>query len=171
MSMPAERVSGFLLLAMMLLLWPPLSQAIQPGEVAPVVVAPQKEGKDFDMAALAGRVVYVDFWASWCAPCSKTLPIFERLHQAYGKKGFTVLGINVDEHRTPALRMLSRIPVSFPIVFDPKGQWAGIYDPPGMPSGYLVDRRGVVRYRHVGYNETDLPALIKKIEDLLEESS
>jgi thiol-disulfide isomerase/thioredoxin len=159
------------LLFAVLLSWPSMLPAVQPGDAAPVVIAPQEDGETFDMASLAGRVVYVDFWASWCAPCRKTLPAFDQLHQRYDERGFTVLGVNLDRRRAEALRMLSRIPVGFPMVFDPEGEWARVYDPPGMPSGYLVDRRGVVRYRHVGYSETDLPDLIKKIEKLLEETS
>lgn len=145
--------------------------AVESGDRAPVIAAPLEDGTSFDMAALRGQVVYVDFWASWCAPCLKAMPVYDELQRDLAGQGFAVLGVNVDRNRRDALRFLERTGVAFPVVFDPEGQWAERYALPGMPSGYLVDREGVVRYRHVGYRERDLPALLREIEQLLGEET
>ncbi|WP_043769303.1 TlpA family protein disulfide reductase [Algiphilus aromaticivorans] len=147
---------------------PPV-QAISVGETAPIIEAPAGDGSEFSLEALRGEVVYLDFWASWCPPCRAAMPALDALHERLGERGFSVVGINVDRSRDAALRMLKSVPVDFPIVFDPDGHWAARYALPGMPSGFLVDREGIVRYRHEGYSAGDVPALKQEIERLLEE--
>ena len=147
---------------------PPV-QAVSVGETAPIIEAPARDGSEFSLEALRGEVVYLDFWASWCPPCRAAMPALDALHERLGERGFSVIGINVDHSRDAALRMLKSVPVDFPIVFDPEGHWAARYALPGMPSGFLVDRKGIVRYRHEGYSAGDVPALKQEIERLLEE--
>lgn len=147
------------------------AHAVEAGDTAPLVKGPLEDGSTFTLESLRGEVVYVDFWASWCAPCRRALPAFDKLYRELGDAGFTVVGVNVDRQRSAALRMLDELSPSFPNVFDPEGQWAARYSLPGMPSGYLIDREGVVHYRHVGYQERDLPKLEQKIRQLLETES
>lgn len=145
------------------------AQAVSVGETAPVIEAPARDGTEFNLEALRGEVVYLDFWASWCPPCRAAMPELDALHERLDERGFSVIGVNVDRSRDAALRMLNAVAVDFPIVFDPEGRWAERYALPGMPSGFLIDREGVVRYRHEGYSAGDIPALEQEIERLLEE--
>jgi thiol-disulfide isomerase/thioredoxin len=129
----------------------------------PVLSAPQLDDTEFSLESLRGQVVYVDFWASWCAPCLQALPALDRLYRKHRENGFTVLAVNVDTDRAAALKMLKRIDVSFPVVFDPQGIWPQVFALRGMPSGYLLDRRGVVRYVKTGYTTKDLPAIEEQV--------
>lgn len=146
------------------------ASAIDAGDNAPIIEAPKRDGEALSLRELRGRVVYIDFWASWCAPCRAAMPELDALQERLADDGLTVLGVNVDRNRAAALRMLEEIPVGFPIVFDPEGEWARRYALPGMPTGFLIDREGVVRYRHSGYRAADLPELTRRIEALLEPS-
>lgn len=146
------------------------AQAVQPGAVAPVIEAPMIDGTELSLSTLRGQVVYVDFWASWCTPCRQALPALERLYQQHRDQGFTVLAVNVDSEHEAALRMLKRIPVSYPVVFDPEGRWPERYGVNGMPSGYLLDRDGRVITVKIGYRTKDFPELERAIQNALEEA-
>lgn len=139
-------------------------QGLAVGDSAPALSAPQQDGATFALESLRGRVVYVDFFASWCAPCAEALPALEALYRKHGDNGLTVVAVNVDTERAAALKMLRRIPVSYPVVFDPAGVWPETFGLRGMPSGYLLDRDGVVRFIKTGYQAKDLPKLVAAIE-------
>ncbi|WP_159431033.1 TlpA family protein disulfide reductase [Fontimonas thermophila] len=155
--MGVHRWLPVLLLALLAL--PPAVPALERGDVPPPLVAPQQDGTPLSLATLRGQLVYVDFWASWCAPCAQALPALETLYRKYRDRGFTVLAVNVDTQRKAALAMLARIPVSYPVVFDPEGHWPGAFGLRGMPCGYLLDRDGRIVYIQTGYRASDLPAL------------
>lgn len=120
-------------------------------------------------AALTGRVTVVDFWASWCPPCRKLMPLLDELQATRAAAGLAVVAINVDETYADAERFLQRTPVSYPIVFDPGGECPARFGVPGMPTTYLVDRAGIVRHVHSGFRENDRTALIAAIDALLAE--
>ena len=96
------------------------------------------------------------------------LPALEKLYRQYRDQGFTVLAVNVDTERVAADRMLKRIPVSYPVVFDPEGIWPARYAVKGMPSGYLLDRDGTVGQVKSGYRSKDFPQLESAILKALE---
>ncbi len=100
---------------------------------------------------LRGRVVLLDFWATWCAPCRAEIPILQRLHAQYGARGFTVVGINVDEGG-PGLvpRFRQRFGITYPIAYDLGNAASGRYQVQGLPTLVLIDRGGSVRLRHAG---------------------
>jgi thiol-disulfide isomerase/thioredoxin len=133
--------------------------ALAPGEAPPPLQAPRLDGSTLALESLRGQVVYVDFWASWCAPCLQALPALDVLQRRYAEQGFTVVGVNVDTDRAAALRMLKRVAVGFTIVFDPQGRWPEAFALKAMPSGYLLDRDGVVRFVKAGYMAKDLPQI------------
>jgi thiol-disulfide isomerase/thioredoxin len=143
--------------------------AVAVGDAAPALVAPQAGGESFSLAELRGRVVYVDFWASWCAPCRAAMPEYEKLWKELAPQGLTVVGVNVDSKRELALRAITQVGASFPVVFDPQGQWPKAFDLPAMPTAYLVDRKGVVRHIHAGFRAGDARDVRARIEALLQE--
>jgi len=156
--------------ALALLLASPAALAVNAGEPAPPLAAQTADGQWQRLQDARGKVVYVDFWASWCAPCREAMPQYERLYRQWSARGFTVIGVNIDAERAAALRALKRTPVSFPVVFDPAGAWAERFVLPTMPTGYLIGRDGIVRYVHQGYRAQDLPSLEAQIEKTLGET-
>lgn len=119
-------------------------------------------------ADLAGKVVLLDFWASWCGPCKASFPILEGLQKKYGTRGFTVLAINVDENAAKMDRFLADHPVSFPVLRDGQHKLVEAAGVEAMPSSFLFDRAGVIRFVHVGFKIESTPeALEKEIESLL----
>lgn len=144
--------------------------ALKPGDVPPPLAAPSESGDILGLQNYRGQVVYIDFWASWCAPCREAMPQYDRLYRQWRGRGLTILGVNVDTDRKAAQRALKRTPVSFPVIYDPTGQWPERFDLPTMPSGYLIDRKGRVRHVHAGFRSGDLPALEALIDAALKES-
>lgn len=115
------------------------------GTPAPALAGAALDGAALDLAALRGRVVLVDIWATWCEPCRRELPELEALHKQYNASGLTVIGVNIDEERAVVDAFLrEQVPVTFPIVHDPKQQLADRWAPPKMPTLYLVDRDGMI---------------------------
>lgn len=156
-------------LAAVLLLATPAAWAVNAGEAAPPLAAPGADNQWQRLQDYRGKVVYVDFWASWCAPCRQAMPQYERLYKQWAARGFVVIGVNVDTDREAATKALKRSKVSFPVVFDPLGTWAGRFALPTMPAGYLIGRDGIVRYVHQGFRTEDLPALEALIDKSLGE--
>jgi len=152
-----------------LLLAAPAAQAVRVGEPAPPLAAQSADGQWQRLQDYRGQVVYVDFWASWCAPCRQAMPQYERWSRQWSARGLRVIGVNVDTERDAALRALKRNPVSFTVVFDPQGIWPERFGLPTMPSAYLIDRRGIVRHVHAGFRMQDLAALETLIEQMLQE--
>ena len=145
------------------------AHAMAPGAPLPAIVAHglSEASSPVDLAALRGHVVYVDFWASWCVPCRESLPQIDALYRAYRARGLRVVGVNKDVATDDALRFLKRVNVSFPLVADTDDAVAKAFDVQAMPSGYLVDRKGVVRYVHRGFTADTAVELRTEIESLL----
>lgn len=123
----------------------------------------------FDPKAFQGKVILLDFWATWCPPCIKSMPYFNSLHHELAPAGFEVVAINVDEDSNTAREFLTTHPVDYPIAFDPDGECPKIYDLKGMPSSYLIDKSGKVRLIHIGYKDSDQAILREHINRLLNE--
>ena len=114
-----------------------------------------------------GKVVYLDFWASWCGPCRKSFPWMNDVHSRLKKKGFRVIAINLDTKRADADKFLTQLTANFDIAFDPPGKVAELYELQGMPSAYLIDRDGKLHSAHMGFRDKDIPLLEREIELLL----
>ena len=123
----------------------------------------------FDAAQYKGKVVYVDFWASWCGPCRKSFPWLNSIEKKYKDKGLVVIGINVDSDFDMAKAFLEKTPAEFALFSDPKGELADQYKLIGMPSSFVLDRNGEVRHRHVGFKKSNIDAYEKSIVSLLSE--
>ena len=144
--------------------------ALEAGDRAPAVTLPAlKEGGPVTLASFKGRVTYVDFWASWCVPCRESMPFLDGLYKRHRDEGFAVLGINKDMTAADAERFLKRVNVSFALAADAKDAAARAFDVKAMPSGYLIDRKGVVRKVHRGFTAETGAALERDIESLLKE--
>ena len=107
------------------------------------------------LAPYAGKVVYLDFWASWCGPCAQSFPWLNQMQDKYGKD-LTVVGVNVDTEAGAADKFLKRHPAKFDIVRDPKGVLPELYKIEGMPSSLLIDASGRVIHQHSGFRTTDV---------------
>lgn len=126
-------------------------------------------GEAVSLAQTGGRVVLLDFWATWCSPCTKSLPVYETLQTELGSRGFAVIAVSVDEPDAPIAEFAARLAPSVQVLLDPKGTAPKAMDLPGLPTAYLVGRDGVVRSRHVGFHTKDVAAFKAEIETLLAE--
>jgi thiol-disulfide isomerase/thioredoxin len=145
--------------------------AVESGGAAPLVALPRLGAADPPpaIASLKGRVVYVDFWASWCVPCRLSMPALDSLYKKHSAAGLTVIGVNKDTSADEAQKFLKRVPVGFPLARDEQDAIAKAFDVKAMPSGYLIDRKGVVRKVHRGFTAETAAALERQIEDLLKD--
>ena len=139
--------------------------ALDEGDRAPAISLRSLDGERIQVPR--GKVVIVDFWASWCDPCREAMPNLERLYRRYRERGLVVLGISVDRNERNARRFLRRTQVSFPVALDEGQEVAGRYRPPRMPSTYVIDRRGRVRHVHEGFRPGDMERLEDMVRDLL----
>jgi cytochrome c biogenesis protein CcmG/thiol:disulfide interchange protein DsbE len=102
-----------------------------------------------------GRVVYLDFWASWCAPCRQSFPWMQTMQDAYGDQGLRIVAVNLDQYRADAERFLEKFHPNFDLRFDPQGEMASRFNIQGMPTSVIIDRHGALRYTHTGFRPMD----------------
>jgi thiol-disulfide isomerase/thioredoxin len=142
--------------------------ALEEGDVAPAWSAPSLSGgAPVSLASARGRVVVLDFWASWCAPCRTALPLLDALRREFPADSFTVLAVNVDREPEAARRFLARRPVGYPSASDPEGRIPASFGLETMPTSYLIDRAGVIRYVHEGFERGDVETLRARIAELV----
>ncbi|MBU3006243.1 TlpA disulfide reductase family protein [Paraglaciecola arctica] len=121
------------------------------------------------LSELKGQVVYLDFWASWCKPCRKSFPWMNQMQQKYADRGLQVIAINLDTDAALAKLFLEKVPTQIPIVYDPEGNIASDYQLLGMPSSYLVDKKGNIRFSHKGFFSRNKPLYEQELVLLLNE--
>lgn len=145
--------------------------AVEVGEQAPdFTLADINEGQpSITLSEMRGKVVYVDFWASWCVPCLVSLPLYNDLYNKYRDQGFEIVGINIDNPIEDGLDFLLDTPLDFKIPSDPDGDTPTLYDVYGMPTSYLIDRQGVVRLVHEGFRDGDIEKIEEEIQAVLEQ--
>jgi len=107
------------------------------------------------LTALKGKVVYVDFWASWCGPCRQSFPWMNDMHQKYGAQGLQIVAVNVDAKRGDADQFLNEVPARFALAFDPKGDVARRVGVKAMPTALLIGADGKIVRVHQGFREQD----------------
>lgn len=125
------------------------------------------KGKNVQLSDLRGRVVMLNFWASWCGPCRQEMPLLDKLSQRYEPAGFTLLGVNVEADQEAADALLKEIPVSFPVLYDPTSKVSKAYKVEAMPSTVMIDCDGNLNYLHRGYVPGDEKIYQKKIKELI----
>jgi len=141
--------------------------ALDAGAKAPEIGLKDQHGKQISMAGLKGKVVIVDFFASWCAPCRDEMPVLQHLYKKYGKDGLVVVGVSVDKERQNAIDFAKKLGVTFPIVHDGEHGVAKRYEPKKMPSSFIIDRSGKVSKVHAGFHKKDAAEIEKKVKSLL----
>ena len=136
--------------------------AVEEGDQAPDFTLPS-----ISLSGLAGKVVYIDFWASWCAPCLTSLPLYNDLYHRYRDQGLEVIGITVDDPIEDGLEFLADTPLDFPIPADPEGEMMDLYSVYGMPTSYLIGRDGEVKLVHMGFRDGDIEEIENAIREAL----
>lgn len=157
-------------LAALVLAMPPPAGAAE-GAPAPTFTLPARAGGEVSLAGLKGQVVLINFWATWCGPCRKEMPLLDQIYQRYKSLGFTLLAVNVEEDSAGAEKWLAATPVSFPVLFDRQNAVSKLYDVTAMPSTVIVDRKGNVRFVHYGYVPGTENAYQDQIRTLIREKS
>lgn len=145
----------------------PSALALDSGKPMPELGLKDLNGQPVTAASLRGKVVIVDFWATWCAPCKEEMPVLQRLHAKYGKDGLVVVGVSVDKDLANVRQFIKDMKLSFAILHDPDHAVTKRFAPPKMPSSYVVDRSGTVRFVHAGFHAKDAKALEDEVRKLL----
>lgn len=142
---------------------------VQAEETAPDFTLKSTTGDNVRLAEQRGTVVMLNFWASWCAPCRKEMPLLDDLFQRYQDAGFVLYGVNVESDTAAADKLLEDIPVSFPVLYDPTSKVSKLYDVDAMPTTILIDRDGKIRYVNRGYRSGDEEKYRTQIKELIRE--
>lgn len=134
---------------------------------APAFTLPDVDGNLHQLSDYRGKVVVLNFWATWCPPCRYEMPAMERLRQQVQGDAIVVLAINVGEDEDTVFEFTGSYPVEFPLLLDQQGKVIEDYPVVGLPTTYIIGPQGRIRYRAVGSREWDDPALIEELRALL----
>ncbi len=138
------------------------------GRPAPDFELPGRAGGTVRLSAHKGKVVVVDFWAEWCAPCKKELPALDALAKKYKDRGLAIVAVNIDKERANAERFLQQNSLdALTIAFDPEGSVVGRWEPATMPTSYILDQGHSIAFVHSGFNPGDELAIEQEIQGLL----
>ena len=144
--------------------------------LAPLAAAPDfklndMDGESFSLHDYRGKVVLVNFWATWCPPCRKEMPALEALYKKLGGDSFAVLAVNQWEDPDHVFAYTGELNVfpTFPILFDPESAISEDYGVKGLPTSFLIDKKGRLVYRAVGGRDFDHPEVGRLIRKLLAE--
>jgi thiol-disulfide isomerase/thioredoxin len=132
---------------------------------------PTAHAEQLDLREFAGKVIYLDFWASWCVPCRQSFPWLNDIQVAYANRGLVVVAVNLDKEPQLAAKFLEGNPAAFRIVYDPKGAIATSYDVKAMPSSVIIGRDGQVRTVHRGFHEDEEYNYVSDIKAALGKAS
>ena len=139
------------------------------GQSAPDFALKSSSGENLRLSEYRGDGVMINFWATWCGPCRQEMPLLDELYSRYGRVGFSLLGVNIDDNSSKAMDMVSELGVSFPVLFDSRKEVSKLYEVGAMPVTVLIDREGTVRYVHLGYKPGYEEKYLDQIRSLLRE--
>jgi cytochrome c biogenesis protein CcmG/thiol:disulfide interchange protein DsbE len=148
-----------------------LTEPIKAADIrpAPNVTLQDAQGATVRLADYKGKVVLIDFWASWCIPCRTSFPALDALYREYQPRGLEVLAVNLDERRRDADTFLATRPHTMPVLFDARGASPLAFAVRGMPSSFLIDRAGHIRFTHMGYSDNIGEQYRREIAQLIAE--
>ena len=139
------------------------------GQQAPDFALKSATGENLRLSEYRGDVVMINFWATWCGPCRQEMPLLNELYNRYQRVGFNLLGVNIDDDSSRAMKMATELGVSFPVLFDSRKEVSKLYEVNAMPVTVLVDREGNVRHVHHGYKPGYEEKYLDEIRSLLRE--
>jgi peroxiredoxin len=128
-------------------------------------------GEEISLAQLRGKVVLINFWATWCMPCREELPRLSSLQEKLRMRGLVVLAISVDNERENIAEFLRQNGVKLQAFWDRDKRISRLYDPQTMPSSYVIDRNGSLRFIHNGYSDSELKQIDAEINQLLKQGA
>lgn len=137
------------------------------GKKAPDFFLKDMNEKPFSLSSLKGKVVLINFWATWCPPCRSEMPSLNKLHKEFGSGELVVLAVSTDKTSSGVRDFLSKHPVDFPVLMDSDSKVSRQFKVFSLPTTFLLDKRGVIRQRFLGEEEWDSPAMREKITTLL----
>ena len=139
----------------------------QVGSPAPEITVQRMSGKAVSVSSYRGQVLLLDVWASWCGPCKQELPMLDDIAARLRHKGVEVLAVSVDQERENVVKFLgSRGRWALTIAHDPRGEIADRLQPEKMPTSYIIDREGIIRYVNYGFVPGDAPTIERRLADL-----
>ncbi len=142
-------------------------QANQVGLPAPEITVQRMSGKPVSLSNYRGQVVLLDVWASWCGPCKQELPMLDEIASRLHHRGVEILAVSVDQERENVVKFLgARGHWALTIAHDPKGEIADRLQPDKMPTSYIIDRQGIIRYVNYGFVPSDAPTIERRLADL-----
>jgi thiol-disulfide isomerase/thioredoxin len=144
----------------------PTTRAIEPGTSAPEIALAGTQGP-MNLGALKGKVVYIDFWASWCGPCRQSFPWMNEMQAKYAARGLRIVGVNLDARRADADKFLAEVPAAFAVAFDAQGETPRRYAIKGMPTSVLIGADGKVLRVHAGFRDEERKVLEEAIAGAL----
>lgn len=128
-----------------------VSSAVIAEQLASTTVSPSQQQLAALLSQNKGKVVLLDFWASWCSPCRRSFSWLIEMQNTYREQGLTIIAVNIDVERADAEKFLTDFAVNFNIIYDPDAVIGRQYQLKGMPSSFLIDKEGIVRYQHTGF--------------------
>lgn len=155
------------LAGLMVLVSPFYAHSAGVGDKVPAFSLKDTKGNTVTFETFKGKVVFLDFWATWCGPCKEELPALDAIYQKYGKDGFEVVAVSVDKSEPNVIDFLTKRPVSFTVLTDNTGKLASAFNLVGMPTGFIIGRDGVIVHKHAGFSKSFLPVYEKEIVELL----
>lgn len=145
-----------------------IEEPLKVGKVPPDFTLKSSAGNNLRLSEFIGQVVLINFWATWCSPCRKELPLLNELHERYNRAGFVLIGINIDQDLNKARELANSLGIKFPILFDPENEVSKSYGLSAMPTTIIIDRSGKTARVFLGYQtgyektyEADIRALLK----------
>jgi peroxiredoxin len=165
----SRRIVAVLAAALSGLVAAPGAWSLTSGEPAPACAAPALDGGgSVSLAQYRGRVVYLDFWASWCGPCRESFPFMNDLQRDLAGRGLQIVAVSVDKTPAEARRFLARYPAQFTVALDAAAACPAAFRIEGMPSSFVIDRTGAVRAAHVGFRDKDRAEIRRQLLEALD---
>lgn len=138
-------------------------------DAAPDFTLASNTGDNVRLAEQRGKVMMLNFWASWCGPCRKEMPLLDAMYQRYSAAGFVLYGVNVEEDNTDAKKLIKELGVTFPILYDTESKASSLYNVDAMPTTVVIDKKGQIRFVNRGYKAGDENKYRDQIRELIKE--